>query len=414
MIISIRANNSYIFNDEVELSLEADMRTSRFGFNVNKMSDYNVLKSLGIFGPNNVGKTCLINSIKSIKKVILNDGTGIQSNFFNDSTIVEMGVTFLYEKNKYSYDFKYDVKLKEFVYEKFCSYSIDKNKNEKTTEIFVRDIINKINVFEDSDVKKMLGLASKGNIMIHLFDDAENKSIKKIKDILIGFAEKIDFINMNKISTRKTLEILKNKNRIQEKLVNFIINADLDLDNIKYDEDPKMSISVLSETGDEEVNIPDELLDQLRLTSVYKGKSVPSMLFDSVGTKKIIALSSYVIEALENDRILIVDELDSSLHFKLTRAIVSMFNNELNENSQLIFSGHDINLMDCKKLFRKEQIWFLHKDQEGVYLYSLKDFTAEDGIRSNSDIIEKYKKGALGAVPDPNFINTLLEVHNEK
>ena len=260
----------------------------------------------------------------------------------------------------------------------------------------------------------MLGIVSKSNIAIHLIDGAESEAINRIKNILMGFAKKIDFINMNEISARKTLAILKNKNNIHEKVVNFIVNADLDLDNIKYDDDPSVSINVIEDTGDEEIEIPDEIIDQLRLTSVYKGKSVPSMLFDSVGTKKIIALSSYVIEALENDKILIVDELDSSLHFRLTRAIVAMFNNEYNEKSQLIFTVHDINLMDCKKLFRKEQIWFLHKDSEGVYLYSLSDFTADNGVRGDSDIIEKYKKGVLGAVPDPNFIKTLLEVNNEK
>ena len=84
------------------------------------------------------------------------------------------------------------------------------------------------------------------------------------------------------------------------------------------------------------LNIPEQIIDQIRLVSVYKGIPVPSILFDSTGTKKIAALASYIIEGLENGRILVVDELDSSIHFKLTRAIVAMFNNELNSNSQLI------------------------------------------------------------------------------
>ena len=111
-----------------------------------------------------------------------------------------------------------------------------------------------------------------------------------------------------------------------------------------------------------------------------------------------------------NTLILVVDELDSSIHFKLTRAIVTMFNNELNENAQLIFTVHDINLMDCKRLFRKEQIWFVHKDEAGVYVYSLADFTAAKGVRDTSDIIEKYRKGTLGALPDPELINSLLSI----
>ena len=101
-------------------------------------------------------------------------------------------------------------------------------------------------------------------------------------------------------------------------------------------------------------------MDQIRLVSTYKGVHVPSMMFDSTGTKKIAAIASYVIEALEQGRILVVDELDSRIHFKLTRAIVAMFNNELNTSAQMIFTVHDINLMDCKRMFRKEQIWFVH------------------------------------------------------
>ena len=138
------------------------------------------------------------------------------------------------------------------------------------------------------------------------------------------------------------------------------------------------------------------------------------MLFDSTGTKKIAAMASYVIEALEQGRMLVVDELDSSIHFKLTRAIVAMFNNELNTNAQMIFTVHDVNLMDCKRMFRKEQIWFVHKDNDGVYVYSLADFTAQQGVRDTTDIIEKYRKGALGALPDPELIDSLIDIKRKE
>jgi AAA15 family ATPase/GTPase len=117
-----------------------------------------------------------------------------------------------------------------------------------------------------------------------------------------------------------------------------------------------------------------------------------------------------VIEALEKGRVLVIDELDSSLHFSLTRAIAALFNNELNNNAQLIFTVHDVSLLDCKRLFRKEQIWFVNKDDDGVSLYSLAEFTARDGVRDTSDIIEKYRKGAFAALPEPELINTLLNI----
>lgn len=141
---------------------------------------------------------------------------------------------------------------------------------------------------------------------------------------------------------------------------------------------------------------------------------MPSILFDSLGTRKIASLASYIIEALEEGKILIIDELDSSLHFKLTRAIIALFNNELNKKAQIICTLHDISLLDCKRLFRKDQIWFTSKDANGSKLYSLKDFSYyKDGIRETSDIIEKYSKGLLGAIPEPDLISILLESDDE-
>ena len=67
-----------------------------------------------------------------------------------------------------------------------------------------------------------------------------------------------------------------------------------------------------------------------------------------------------------------------------------------------------------KRLFRKEQIWFVDKDEKGVYVYSLSDFTAENGVRDTSDIIEKYRKRAFAALPDPELINSLLSIKGSK
>jgi len=82
--------------------------------------------------------------------------------------------------------------------------------------------------------------------------------------------------------------------------------------------------------------------------------------------------------------------------------------------AQLIFTVHDVTLLDCKRLFRKEQIWFVHKDEEQVYLYSLADFTtANTGIRDSTNLLDKYKKGVLGALPAPSFFDSLLEIKSK-
>lgn len=413
MIIEVRAKNCFAFDDQVAFSMKADMRNKKFASNVHKENNFNVLKTAGIYGPNNAGKTCLIRCIKAIKNVLLNKKNGLMSNIFTENDVCELGITFLSSGRKFSYDFKYDVKKEAYVFESFVEILKDRYNNEKEVCWLKRDTLHDEFECIDADLMTMMPVVAKNNVIFHLIDSSKFKALNEMKEILVGFAERIDVINMNNIPMEHTIELMKNKNQLQQKVVDFIKNADLYMDNFEYVEmgNIKLSAGNAGEKPEEKVlDVPDSVMDQIRLVSTYKGVQVPSMLFDSTGTKKIAAMASYVIEALEQGRILVVDELDSSIHFKLTRATVAMFNNELNTDAQMIFTVHDINLMDCKRLFRKEQIWFVDKDENGVYVYSLSDFTAENGVRDTSDIIEKYRKGAFAALPDPELINSLLSI----
>jgi len=413
MIIELSVKNCYAFEDTIIFSMKADMRNKKFGANVHKENNFNILKTAGIYGPNNSGKTCLIKCIRAIKEVLLNRKSDLMPNIFTNNNVCELGVIFMASGRKFSYKFKYDAVKEEYIYESFSEVFKDKYGNEKEENWLEKDTVKEIFTSVDQDLQAMIPMISNNNLLYYLIDTNKFEKLSEIKNILIGFAEKIDVINMNNIPMEHTIELMKNKNKLQQKIVEFIKNADLYMDNFEYVDMDKIKLeSVEYEKKPEEkvLEVLDNIMDQIRLVSTYKGVSVPSVLFDSTGTKKIAAIAGYVIEALEQGRILVVDELDSSIHFKLTRAIVAMFNNELNENAQMIFTVHDINLMDCKRLFRKEQIWFVHKDEAGVYVYSLADFTALQGVRDTSDIIEKYRKGTLGALPDPELINSLLSI----
>ena len=413
MIIELSVKNCYAFEDTIIFSMKADMRNKKFGANVHKENNFNILKTAGIYGPNNSGKTCLIKCIRAIKEVLLNRKSDLMPNIFTNNNVCELGVIFIASGRKFSYKFKYDAVKEEYIYESFSEVFKDKYGNEKEENWLEKDTVKEIFTSVDQDLQAMIPMISNNNLLYYLIDTNKFEKLSEIKNILIGFAEKIDVINMNNIPMEHTIELMKNKNKLQQKIVEFIKNADLYMDNFEYVDMDKIKLeSVEYEKKPEEkvLEVLDNIMDQIRLVSTYKGISVPSVLFDSTGTKKIASIAGYVIEALEQGRILVVDELDSSIHFKLTRAIVAMFNNELNENAQMIFTVHDINLMDCKRLFRKEQIWFVHKDEAGVYVYSLADFTAAKGVRDTSDIIEKYRKGTLGALPDPELINSLLSI----
>lgn len=416
MLVSLKFNNAYIFSQETSFSLKADMRNKRLSSNIIETSVDSVLKSACIYGSNNSGKTCLVRIIRALWSVILSQPGNVTPNLFSNNSVVSISCVFIQDEKEWEYSFSLDTKTMEFIFERFARIDYDQYRNSKEIVYFERDFINQKFYTKDASLQPSIHLMGRKNILIHVVDVATLPYLEEARNVLMNFANKIVIVDMNNIPLDNTIMMLKNHDSLQKDIVSFIKNADLDLEDFKYEE-KNLPFNLPEQKPSEDViamQIKQSFEDTLRLTSVYKGVPLPSLLFDSTGTKKIAALASYVVSALKNGLILVVDELDSSIHFKLTRSIVSMFNNELNDKAQLIFTAHDVSLMDCKKLFRKEQIWFVHKDEEGVYLYSLADFTAKDGVRDTTDIIEKYNRGVLGAIPDPDMIETLLQVKNDK
>lgn len=411
MITSFKFENCFSFNKKVEMTLRADMRTKKFYSNITEINkNLNIMKSIAIYGPNNTGKTSFINCIKAIKTTLENKEIKLSPNIFTGSSIAFEAISFIYNRKEYYYEYKFDCTKRSYIYEKMIEIIRDQNKNERKDLIFIKDTINdKYQCPKDADLEKVLNIASTNNILIYTVQVEKFEILKIIKEILTGISKSIEIVDMNMIPIEKTIEILKNKNKETKKIVDFIKSADIYLEDFRYDEN--MQLKTDDKITEEIILKNQNLMDQIRLVSVYKGKPVPSMIFDSLGTKKIAALASYVITAIEEGKTLIIDEFDSSLHFKITRAILSMFNSELNKSAQLIATLHDISLLDCKNMFRKEQIWFTDKNDKQTELYSLKDFSYEQtGVRDTTDIQDKYSKGAFGAIPDPDLISTLLEV----
>jgi len=127
---------------------------------------------------------------------------------------------------------------------------------------------------------------------------------------------------------------------------------------------------------------------------------------ESSGTKYLAKLLVPVISALENGSILVVDEITTNLHTKISEGIVALFTSPTtNKNrAQFIFSTHDTNLLS-RELLRRDEIWFAEKDSEGLTsIYPLSDFKTR-----KSDNIEKgYLQGRFGAIPFMGDVSKFL------
>lgn len=121
----------------------------------------------------------------------------------------------------------------------------------------------------------------------------------------------------------------------------------------------------------------------------------------SAGTITWITTAWHALDALRQGSVLLIDELDASLHPNLARYVVGLFlNPQLNpKGAQLIFTSHDISLMGNSptRLLEPRNIWFVEKGSTGrSELFSQGDFDT----RAGNNNARRYMAGQFGAVPD--------------
>jgi len=118
---------------------------------------------------------------------------------------------------------------------------------------------------------------------------------------------------------------------------------------------------------------------------------------ESSGTRRLLLLLHHAFKALDQGSLLIVDELDTSLHTQACEAIIALFSSrDTNpKGAQLVATTHDTNLLRSPML-RRDQIWFTEKDEGGAtHLYPLSDFK----VRKEDNLEKGYLQGRFGAIP---------------
>nr|VUD31413.1 Predicted ATPase [Raoultella sp. NCTC 9187] len=125
---------------------------------------------------------------------------------------------------------------------------------------------------------------------------------------------------------------------------------------------------------------------------------------ESAGTCRLFELTPALISGLLINRVLIIDEIDHSMHPHLAALLIRLFNDsEINKaGSQLIFTTHNIELMKSDRM-RRDQIWFTEKKNGATELYSLDDFD-KDKVKANSPFNKWYDEGRFGGTPSINYM----------
>lgn len=135
----------------------------------------------------------------------------------------------------------------------------------------------------------------------------------------------------------------------------------------------------------------------------HAGNIAGEKLFDlqqeSTGTLRFLMYIQNIIEMISKGGVFIVDEMSARLHPLLTKLIVDLFCSSQNKKAQLIFTTHDISLLNFNQ-FRRDEVVFVDKNERGESsLYALSDLK----VREDATFSKDYLQGKYGAIPIFNY-----------
>ena len=221
---------------------------------------------------------------------------------------------------------------------------------------------------------------------------------------IINIFEFFRFITYSKDICFNAIDIFKlfRDEEIDKKIIGFLRKTGTGIIEVRK----KSGVSIAA----------DEMTQALRdlppheISFVHKGQSGQefplAMRDESNGTRRLLVVLAQTFHALEHGSLLVIDEIDASLHPHACEAIIAMFSSAATnpKGAQLICTTHDTNLLRSNFL-RRDEAWFTEKNEEGVTsLYPLSDFH----LRHTDDFERAYLQGRFGATPLSGSVSELI------
>ncbi len=415
MLLEFSVKNFLSFKNKITLSMEKG-KGNEIANNYVKLNDLEVLKTCAIYGANASGKTNLIKAFSCAIMMVRNSNVipvGGKWNFINPflfdnhSKKEPTEFEFVFVTNKIKYKYTYAT-----TFDKIISESLEAFYSQKPTTIFARKNTNEYK-FLLADENNLRSIETKNPDNKLFLATASNWNYDKTKDAYMWFMNAIDTYDSFDSILKEDLVLLSNEDQeLKEFTLKLLREADIIINDFKVQYEEKdmdnnmvdMLIPPVMRNNIPKISsIKIETIHEFKDENNKKSNYVLNMDDESSGTKILFSLAPILKRAFEKGKVIVVDELEKSLHPSLVEYLIKIFNNSsLNKaNSQLIFTTHAINLLNLN-LLRRDQIWFVEKNtNNGVTdFYPLDSFS----VRKDENIQKGYINGRYGAIP---FINDI-------
>lgn len=403
MVLQIRLSNFFSINEEVILDMQAASLQTKESKdllgNTFVCNDERLLKTVAIYGANASGKSNIIKAIRACVQMIF------ESHNYNENTIFaftpfkfggigkpsKFYIRFLIEGVEYEYSFS--LTKTEIITEELYYYPVGRKKL-----VFARDERkgpDKKDIYEfRSAIRRPMDVAGNTSKKTLFVSRASQMDRDVAKDVFRYFNERfiLNYFGYNSYS----IESLLNDNK--ELILKVLKAADSDIIDIRSQHELRsLTTAVFDPLSNQLLSRDDIQKPQLKITTFHRNN--PEVPFDfyseeSSGTQEFFHMMLTIMNIIKGNKILLIDEISMGLHVNLVEYILNLFHKS--ESAQLIFSTHNTNLLNMRKL-RKDQVYFVNKRDDGSSeMYSLFDFK---DFRENMDAEKAYLQGRFDAIP---------------
>jgi AAA15 family ATPase/GTPase len=409
MLIRFRVANFRSLRDEQELSMVASPREGRDRLDMVRFEelDLDLLRAAAVYGANAAGKSNVLSALRFMRNAVTDshrlwrpEGPIPREPFLLDDSSRGSASLFevdlLLEGVRYQYGFKLDA---ERILEEWL-YSYPKKRRQL---LFSRDCA--------APEPFLFGKNLKGNHRLVQALARENSLFLSVaaannhQTLLPLYRWFADGLHVASAEDRTddlsfTLAMLAPEPERRAAVVDLLELADLGIAGLELREERREGMFVF------EAAAAPRVLEVKHRT----GRGLVSLPLqkESRGTQAWISLTGTILWVLERGALLLLDELDASLHPRLALEVIRIFQDPVRNprNAQLLLTTHDTTLLGNllgKPSLHRDQVWFAEKDQDGAsHLYPLTDFKP----RKLENLERGYLQGRYGAIP---FISSQLD-----
>ena len=376
MVLRIELSNFFSIRDLLSIDFRAaNIHTRLAGElrdNVMEWSGMNVLKTIGLFGPNASGKSNIIKAIRFCWSLILHS---IDSN---------VGTVFDFAPFKFN---GYDNQPSSFL----INFVIDGIEYEYSFTLTRTAILDEALYYYPKG--RRARVFTRHGIQPPKYTFGEGLFTRPL-DVVTNTSDKNLFLTRASSMNR---EIAQRVYRyFLDDLLPGIQTSDVQSNTDNFNAYKPLILRALSIC---DTDIVDIKINKANGHFVTYHKENPSLPFDllteeSDGTIKLFRILLNLLDVVKHGKTLLLDEFDSSLHIRLADFIIDLVH--ASKASQLLFTSHSTNLIDIHR-FRKDQIAFVNKrSNASTEVYSLFDYK---DFRDNMDAEKAYIQGRFDAVP---------------